>query len=133
MDGIVDEDRRKRLHLLENRIRDAQGKGNIDSLLDTVQALYTDCDHAAIRRLKNVEVYLNRCKYIYSILINDNYSILFLDDEIANDIINLRMKTDDFEHIKVIGRGAFGKVQLVRHKYTRQVIIYLCTTNFVFL
>ncbi|KAF7268408.1 hypothetical protein GWI33_018469 [Rhynchophorus ferrugineus] len=103
MDGIVDEDRRKRLHLLENRIRDAQGKGNIDSLLDTVQALYTDCDHTAIRRLKNVEVYLNRY------------------DEIANDIINLRMKTDDFEHIKVIGRGAFGKVQLVRHKYTRQV------------
>lgn len=31
------------------------------------------------------------------------------------------MKTDDFEHIKVIGRGAFGKVQLVRHKYTKQV------------
>lgn len=35
--------------------------------------------------------------------------------------MNLRMKTDDFEHIRVIGRGAFGKVQLVRHKYTNQV------------
>lgn len=44
-----------------------------------------------------------------------------LDDQLANDIINLRMKTDDFEHIRVIGRGAFGKVQLVRHKYTNQV------------
>lgn len=31
------------------------------------------------------------------------------------------MKTDDFEHIRVIGRGAFGKVQLVRHKQTRRV------------
>lgn len=31
------------------------------------------------------------------------------------------MKTDDYEYIKVIGRGAFGKVQLVRHKHTRQV------------
>lgn len=31
------------------------------------------------------------------------------------------MKTEDYEHIKVIGRGAFGKVQLVRHKQTRQV------------
>lgn len=31
------------------------------------------------------------------------------------------MKTDDFEHIKVIGRGAFGKVQLVRHRSTRRV------------
>lgn len=45
----------------------------------------------------------------------------FLDDQLANEIINLRMKTDDFEHIRVIGRGAFGKVQLVRHKYTNQV------------
>lgn len=31
------------------------------------------------------------------------------------------MKTDDYKHIKVIGRGAFGKVQLVRHRSTNQV------------
>lgn len=63
MDSIPDEDRRNRLTLLKNKIRDPQGKGNIDSLLDTVQALYTDCDHPGIKKLKNVEVYLNRCKY----------------------------------------------------------------------
>ncbi|XP_057657147.1 rho-associated protein kinase 1 isoform X2 [Diorhabda carinulata] len=103
MDIINDEDRRRRLRLLEERIKEPRGKGNIDSLLDTVQALYTDCDHPAIKKLKNVEVYLNRY------------------DDFASDIINLRMKTDDFEHIKVIGRGAFGKVQLVRQKYTRKV------------
>ncbi|CAH1102992.1 unnamed protein product [Psylliodes chrysocephalus] len=103
MDIIHDEDRKRRLRLLEEKIRDPLGKGNIDSLLDTVQALYTDCEHPSIKKLKNVEVYLNRY------------------DEFASDIINLRMKTDDFEHIKVIGHGAFGKVQLVRHKYTRKV------------
>ena len=32
-----------------------------------------------------------------------------------------RMKTDDFNLIKVIGRGAFGEVQLVRHKFTKKV------------
>ena len=31
------------------------------------------------------------------------------------------MKTDDFTLIKVIGRGAFGEVQLVRHKSTQKV------------
>ncbi|CAH0556417.1 unnamed protein product [Brassicogethes aeneus] len=103
MDIINDEDRKRRLRLLEEQIQDPRGRGNIDSLLDTVQALYTDCDHPSIKKMKNVEVYLNRY------------------DEFASDIINLRMKTDDFENIKVIGRGAFGKVQLVRHKYTRQV------------
>lgn len=63
MDNIHDEDRKRRLCLLEQHIQDSTGKGNVDSLLDTVQALYTDCDHPAIKKLKNVEVYLNRCKY----------------------------------------------------------------------
>lgn len=31
------------------------------------------------------------------------------------------MKSDDFSLIKVIGRGAFGEVQLVRHKSTKKV------------
>ncbi|XP_016392858.1 rho-associated protein kinase 1-like [Sinocyclocheilus rhinocerous] len=31
------------------------------------------------------------------------------------------MKADDYEVVKVIGRGAFGEVQLVRHKATRKV------------
>lgn len=32
-----------------------------------------------------------------------------------------RTKPDDFHVIKTIGRGAFGEVQLVRHKSTKQV------------
>lgn len=103
MEAINDEDRKRRLCLLEERIQNPQSAGNIDALLDTVQALYTDCDHPAIKKMKNIEVYLNR----------------FVD--FNSDVVNLRMKTDDFEHIKVIGRGAFGKVQLVRHRTTRQV------------
>ena len=35
------------------------------------------------------------------------------------------MKADDFNLIKVIGRGAFGEVQLVRHKYTSKVITFI--------
>ena len=31
------------------------------------------------------------------------------------------MKPSDFNVIKVIGRGAFGEVQLVRHKSTKKV------------
>ncbi|XP_063903455.1 rho-associated protein kinase 2 isoform X2 [Zophobas morio] len=103
MELIQDDDRRRRLCLLQEKIQDPRGIANIDSLLDTVQALHTDCDYPAMRKIKNIEMYLNRY------------------GDFANEVVNLRMKTDDFEHIKVIGRGAFGKVQLVRHKYTRQV------------
>ena len=31
------------------------------------------------------------------------------------------MKATDFDVVKVIGRGAFGEVQLVRHKPTKKV------------
>uniref|UniRef100_A0A8C1YN99 Rho-associated protein kinase 2 n=1 Tax=Cyprinus carpio TaxID=7962 RepID=A0A8C1YN99_CYPCA len=36
-------------------------------------------------------------------------------------IRELQMKPDDFDRVKVIGRGAFGEVQLVRHKASQKV------------
>lgn len=63
MEKIADDDRKKRLRQLEDIIKNSQSVGNVDSLLDTVQALHSDCDHPAIKKLKNVEVYSNRCKY----------------------------------------------------------------------
>jgi hypothetical protein len=41
--------------------------------------------------------------------------LVFSDDRVAASICKLRMKMDDFSLIKVIGRGAFGEVQLVRY------------------
>ncbi|XP_058794341.1 rho-associated protein kinase 1 isoform X2 [Phymastichus coffea] len=103
MEIIRDEDRRRRLRALEERIRDPRSITNIDCLLDTVQALVSDCDHPSVKRMKNIEAYMNRY------------------DSIAQDICKMRMRPDDFTLIKVIGRGAFGEVQLVRHKSTQKV------------
>ena len=36
---------------------------NVDCLLDAVQALVSDCDHPAIRKIKNIDAFVNRCKY----------------------------------------------------------------------
>lgn len=57
-----DEERLRRLRALEERLCDPRSPGNVDSLLDTVAALVSDCDHPAIRRMKNVEAYTTRCK-----------------------------------------------------------------------
>lgn len=46
---------------------------------------------------------------------------VFTDDSVAQEIYKMRMRTDDFTLIKVIGRGAFGEVQLVRHRSTQKV------------
>lgn len=45
------------------------------------------------------------------------FSCLFCflpDKETISKIRDLRMKAEDYEVVKVIGRGAFGEVQLVR-------------------
>lgn len=73
----MDEDRRRRLRALEEKIQDPRSIGNIDSLLDTVQALYTDCDHPSIRKLKNIDVYTNRCKFSHKNLILSFYNKSF--------------------------------------------------------
>lgn len=63
MEIIRDEDRRRRLRALEERIKDPRSSTNIDCLLDTVQALVSDCNHPSVKRMKNIEAYINRCKF----------------------------------------------------------------------
>lgn len=58
----MDEERVRRLRVLEERLCDTRSTGNVDCLLDTVTALVADCDHPAIRRMKNVEAYTGRCE-----------------------------------------------------------------------
>lgn len=41
------------------------------------------------------------------------FFLFFSDNSVADDIGRLRMKPDDFILIQIIGRGAFGEVQLV--------------------
>ena len=62
MEKIKDDDRKRRLLELEDKIQDPRSAVSIDSLLDTVQALISDCDHPCVKRMKNIEAYTNRCK-----------------------------------------------------------------------
>ncbi|XP_076066939.1 rho associated coiled-coil containing protein kinase isoform X2 [Oratosquilla oratoria] len=103
MDILKDSERVRRLRELEAHLRDPRGVINVDCMLDSIQALVADCDHQAIKRNKNVEAFLNRYR------------------EPMHRVETLRVQAEDFNMIKVIGRGAFGEVQLVRHKHTKQV------------
>jgi len=46
------------------------------------------------------------------------YFILPPDDKTTGGVGKLRMRPEDFNLIKVIGRGAYGEVQLVRNFYS---------------
>lgn len=91
------------LGAIEERIMDKTGELTIDCLLDCIQALVTDCNHPALKKLKNIDLFLQRY------------------EKLSSFIINNRLKPADFDVIKTIGRGAFGKVDLVRHKASKQV------------
>uniref|UniRef100_H2YZC6 non-specific serine/threonine protein kinase n=1 Tax=Ciona savignyi TaxID=51511 RepID=H2YZC6_CIOSA len=81
----------------------SQSKISTDSLLDSITALVTDLDVPGLKKNKNVESFLNRY------------------NGVVQTVRKKRMKATDFDVVKVIGRGAFGEVQLVRHKPTKLV------------
>uniref|UniRef100_A0A8C9R0K1 Rho-associated protein kinase n=1 Tax=Scleropages formosus TaxID=113540 RepID=A0A8C9R0K1_SCLFO len=72
-------------------------------LQDSMNALVLDLDFPALRKNKNIETFLNRY------------------EKVMGHVRELQMKSEDFEKVKVIGRGAFGEVQLVRHKASQKV------------
>ena len=91
------------LEAIEEKIMDKTGELTIDCLLDCIQALVADCNHPALKKLKNIDLFLRRY------------------GKLSSFIIDNRLKPADFHVIKTIGRGAFGKVDLVRHKTSKQV------------
>uniref|UniRef100_A0A673CI53 Rho-associated protein kinase n=1 Tax=Sphaeramia orbicularis TaxID=375764 RepID=A0A673CI53_9TELE len=92
-----------RLKKLEDMIRDPRSAINLESLLDSINALVLDLDYPALRKNKNIETFLHRY------------------EKVIGQVRNLQMKSEDFDRVKVIGRGAFGEVQLVRHKASQKV------------
>ncbi|MBN3310960.1 ROCK1 kinase, partial [Amia calva] len=92
-----------RFEKIDAMLKDPKSEINTDCLLDGLDALVYDLDFPALRKNKSIDNFLNRYK------------------DTISKIRDLRMKAEDYEVVKVIGRGAFGEVQLVRHKSTRKV------------
>ncbi|KAK2896873.1 hypothetical protein Q8A67_011361 [Cirrhinus molitorella] len=92
-----------RLRQLEAMLKEPRSAINLESLLDSMNAMVLDLDFPALRKNKNIENFLNRY------------------EKVMGHIRELQMKPEDFDRVKVIGRGAFGEVQLVRHKASQKV------------
>ncbi|KAI4886955.1 hypothetical protein NFI96_013285 [Prochilodus magdalenae] len=69
--------------------------GHRCSLEDSMNALVLDLDFPALRKNKNIETFLNRY------------------EKVMGHIREMQTKSEDFDRVKVIGRGAFGEVQLL--------------------
>ncbi|KAM6915752.1 LOW QUALITY PROTEIN: rho-associated protein kinase 2-like [Xenentodon cancila] len=92
-----------RLEKLESLMKNPQSALNFETLLDSMNALAHDLNYPALRKNKNIEAFLNRY------------------DKLVSQLRDLQVKPEDFEKVKLIGRGAYGEVKLVRHKASQKV------------
>nr|CDJ82792.1 Serine threonine protein kinase-related and Protein kinase and Protein kinase C domain containing protein [Haemonchus contortus] len=88
---------------LVGHLLDPRSPLNIESLLDAITALLIDCKIPSLMRIKSIDSFITRYQ------------------QVIEQVSQHRLKGSDFRLLKVIGRGAFGEVQLVRHTQTNCV------------
>ncbi|XP_053783558.1 serine/threonine-protein kinase MRCK beta isoform X2 [Desmodus rotundus] len=96
-----------RLKKLEQLLLDGPWRNesalSVETLLDVLICLYTECSHSALRRDKYVAEFLEWAK------------------PFTHLVKEMQLHREDFEIIKVIGRGAFGEVAVVKMKNTERI------------
>ncbi|KAK6489638.1 serine/threonine-protein kinase MRCK alpha-like [Huso huso] len=97
-----------RLKKLEKLILDGPSRANgqcfsVETLLDILICLYDECNNSPLRREKNVLEFLDWAK------------------PFTSKVKQMRLHKEDFEILKVIGRGAFGEVAVVKVKNAEKV------------
>ncbi|CAF1365200.1 unnamed protein product [Adineta steineri] len=97
----IGKDLTQRTRQLEEYIVDPRSFICVDSLLDSLIALTYDSE--GLKKTKNFDTFFSKF------------------NGPTRDIRERRINFDDFEPIKIIGRGAFGTVDLVRRKTSGQV------------
>ncbi|XP_038583023.1 serine/threonine-protein kinase MRCK beta isoform X1 [Micropterus salmoides] len=94
-----------RLKRLEELLLEQKAAGclSVEALLDLLLCFYTECSQSALRRERHVSDFLHWVK------------------PFTTTVKDMRLHRDDFEMLKVIGRGAFGEVAVVKMKHTERV------------
>ncbi|XP_028996608.1 serine/threonine-protein kinase MRCK beta isoform X2 [Betta splendens] len=94
-----------RLKRLEELLVEQKAAGcvSMETLLDLLLCLYTECSSSPLKREKHITDFLEWVK------------------PFTTTVKDMRLHRDDFEMLKVIGRGAFGEVAVVKMKHTERV------------
>uniref|UniRef100_A0A665WA54 Serine/threonine-protein kinase MRCK alpha n=1 Tax=Echeneis naucrates TaxID=173247 RepID=A0A665WA54_ECHNA len=97
-----------RLKKLEKLILDGPAQSNgqclsVETLLDILVCLYDECNNSPLRREKNILEFLDWAK------------------PFTSKVKQMRLHKEDFEILKVIGRGAFGETACFREE--RDVLV----------
>uniref|UniRef100_A0A1A8JK81 non-specific serine/threonine protein kinase n=1 Tax=Nothobranchius kuhntae TaxID=321403 RepID=A0A1A8JK81_NOTKU len=95
----------ERLKRLEELLLEQKEAGclSVEALLDLLLCLFTECSNSPLKREKHITDFLEWAK------------------PFTTRVRDMRLHRDDFEMLKVIGRGAFGEVAVVKMKNTERV------------
>uniref|UniRef100_A0A1A8DU08 non-specific serine/threonine protein kinase n=1 Tax=Nothobranchius kadleci TaxID=1051664 RepID=A0A1A8DU08_NOTKA len=95
----------ERLKRLEELLLEQKEAGclSVEALLDLLLCLFTECSNSPLKREKHITDFLEWAK------------------PFTTRVKDMRLHRDDFEMLKVIGRGAFGEVAVVKMKNTERV------------
>ncbi|XP_041831352.1 serine/threonine-protein kinase MRCK beta isoform X5 [Melanotaenia boesemani] len=95
----------ERLKRLEELLLEQKAAGclSMEALLDLLLCLYIECSNSPLKREKHITDFLEWVK------------------PFTTTVKDMRLHRDDFEMLKVIGRGAFGEVAVVKMKNTERV------------
>ncbi|CAG9835316.1 unnamed protein product [Diabrotica balteata] len=105
MQGVSGERRLRQLEMLflGGPVLAKEQSFSIETLIDILLVLYDECCNSSLRKEKTVSDFIEQVK------------------PVASTVKSLRLTREDFEIIKVIGRGAFGEVCVVKFKGTEKV------------
>ncbi|XP_061602851.1 serine/threonine-protein kinase MRCK beta isoform X3 [Cololabis saira] len=95
----------ERLRRLEELLLEQRAAGclSMEALLDLLLCLYQECSHPPLKREKHITDFLDWVK------------------PFTTTVKDMRLHREDFEMLKVIGRGAFGEVAVVKMRNTERV------------
>lgn len=96
---------------------------SIETLLDILLVLHDECINSSLRKEKTVSDFIQFGIFIHFAkpMALVNCLLLLPVQPVAKRVKSYRLSPDDFEILKVIGRGAFGEVAVVRMKVTEKV------------
>lgn len=103
MPGLAGERRLRQLEVLFLGGPDKGQMFSIETLIDILLVLYDECCNSSLRKEKTVSNFIEYVK------------------PVASSVKSIRLTRDDFEIIKVIGRGAFGEVCVVKFRGSEKV------------
>ncbi|KAK3093861.1 hypothetical protein FSP39_021152 [Pinctada imbricata] len=100
----ADERLKKLSQLYVGGVQNSSGEAlSIETLIDVLVVLYDECCSSTLRREKSISDFVEFARPVIS------------------KVKQYRLHRDDFEFIRIIGKGAFGEVAVVKMRSTEQV------------